>query len=143
VEDASGLSRIVGLRAASLALGIGKSLLYREIQKINEAKNNHLLPQRALVKGQGGSQAWAYTWPNAVELVAWWEKVRAKAPGTLPALLGVEETTTPVDGHEVMIEALLDQGTVEALRAIGKEHDIPVKEILVLTVALGLANWDL
>lgn len=75
-------------------------------------------------------------------------QARKTKAGNEPTAFEPEETATPipapaVDGHEVMIEALLDSGTVAALRAIGEEHDIPVKEILVLTVALGLANWDL
>jgi hypothetical protein len=227
--------QIVGLRAASLTLGISKALIYRVIQKSKKSGNRDLLPVMAQVFDANQRKTSAFVWQDEAALAEWWEKVRAEDPGTLPAMLnGVEngvlppeptappvkkgkgsrtmtadsdyargyvptaktlkklkkvkaklgiipdlqlakiakvsyetirryrmslgikgvlatrakaETETLVSGktdNEVMIEALLDSGTIEALRVIRVEHGFSdLKEVLVLTVALGLSNWDL
>jgi hypothetical protein len=252
--------QIVGLKAASLTIGVSKSLIYRTLQRL-KTENPDLLPRMSKVRDVNKRTQEAYTWQDADTLAAWWNRVRAENPGTLPAMLNTSELEplppeptapeTPVktgkgsgtmtadsdyirsytptaktlkklkkiksklgivpdlklskiakvsnetirryrlslgiegvmerarregtrrkdqkpvvaavapppppptspaepkadeapDGNEVMIRALLGDGTTEALKGIGEEHGIEdLKEILVLTVALGLANWDL
>jgi len=150
---------VVGVRAAASALGVSKSLFYAALSLL-EKENPDLLPSVTKVRLPSGKEAkrTVYTWPDENVLANWWEKVREATGNSVPPALDTgDPEPVEFDYVEETINFLLGEGTtaelsrlrermdtpeVRALRsARGEEPELPLEEVLVLVVGLGLVSW--
>ena len=151
---------VVGVRAAASALGVSKSLFYAVLKRLGE-ENPDLLPSVTKVRLPSGQQSarTSYTWPDENVLANWWERVREASDDSVPPALdtGDPEPVEFSSDVEETINFLLGEGTtaelsrlrermdtpeVRALRAArGEEPELPLEEVLVLVVGLGLVSW--
>jgi len=143
---AAGMSQeqmVIGVRSAALVLGVQTELIQAEIERIRRALLYPLLPSQQLVRGEGGQGVHEYAWKDEADLVEWWEKVRGdEFFSRLPPAISSKDVSNPT---EKTIEALLGPGTTKALMELGRRLDstgqIPLQEVLVIVVGLGLVNW--
>jgi hypothetical protein len=161
----SSTSQIVGIRAAATTLGVHRTAVGKVLADLREGDID-LIPDMVKVsdgKGQTGANPMlAYAWENEEAVLSWWASVgkkqavppalRARDPEPMERAPRTRQLT-----KEEMITALLGEGTsnalselqvkldtpaVRALRTVrGEEPKMPLSEVLVLVVGLGLANW--
>jgi hypothetical protein len=144
---------IIGEREAASVLGVTQRVLKKQLDALESSPE--LLPKRASVTGPNNKPVSTFCWHSEEELRLWWNTVTSE-DHTSPKALDLQEPQVLLT-EDQMIERLLDEGTADALRELrdrldtpevrsirmarGEEPDMPLKEMLVLVVSLGIGQW--
>lgn len=140
---------IVGIREAAAVLGITQAAFRRKLNSLSSES----LPTKA--RTSEGAAANDYCWADEESLREWWGAV-TRGDLQAPKSLDVAQPKILLSEEE-MIQRLLGEGTTEALAELrdrldtpevrsiraarGEDPSMPLGEMLVLVVSLGIGQW--